>query len=64
MRIADIFRLRIRSLFSRTSVERELDEELQYHLEREIEESVAAGMSRAEARRAALRSISGLEQRK
>jgi predicted permease len=64
MRIADIVRLRIRSLFSRTCVERELDEELQYHLERETEEYVAAGMRPAEARRAALRSISGLEQRK
>ena len=64
MRLARIFRLRLRSLLRRTTVERELDEELQYHLERQIEEEVAAGMNRAEARSAALRSIAGLEQRK
>jgi predicted permease len=64
MRPITIFRLRLRSLFSRTTVERELDEELRYHLEREIDENVAAGMSHEGARRAALRSIEGLEQRK
>ncbi len=64
MRIADIVRLRVRSLISRAHVERELDEELQYHLDREIEEYAAAGMSPSEARRAALRSIYGLDQRK
>jgi predicted permease len=64
MRLASIVRLRLRSLFSRTVVERELDEELQYHLERQIDENVAAGMSPREARSAALRSIAGLTQRK
>jgi len=29
-------RLRLRSLFFKAEVERELDEELQYHLEREL----------------------------
>jgi macrolide transport system ATP-binding/permease protein len=64
MRLAKIIRLRFRSLFSRTAVEQELDEELQYHLEREIDENVAAGMNARDARAAALRSISGLTQRK
>ena len=64
MRLADIFRLRLRSLLSRTSVEHELDEELAYHLDRQIEEYIASGMSPASARLAALRSISGLEQHK
>ena len=64
MRLASIVRLRLRSLFSRATVEEELDEELRYHLERQIEEYAAGGMSRAEARNAALRSIEGLEQRK
>jgi predicted permease len=64
MRVADIFRLRLRSLFSRSNVEQELDEELSYHLERQIDEYIAAGLSPASARLAALRSISGLEQRK
>ena len=35
--------LRLRSLFRRGSVERELDEELQYHLERKVEEFLGAG---------------------
>jgi macrolide transport system ATP-binding/permease protein len=64
MRIADFVRIRLRSLLSRAAVEQELDEELQYHLEREIDANMAAGLSPAEARSAALRSISGLTQRK
>src|SRR5436309_1960366 len=64
MRLPSIFRLRLRSLFARKKVERELDEELLYHLERQIEEYVAAGMSVEDARHAALRAIGGVEQRK
>ena len=64
MRFIDILRLRVRSIFRRSAVEQELQEELRYHLEREIDENVATGMSRAEARLAALRSINGFEQRK
>ena len=64
MRWSSIFLLRLRSLFSRTTVEQELDEELRYHLERQVEENVAGGMSREDARRAALRSMEGFEQRK
>ena len=43
-------------------MDRDLDEELQYYLDRQIEEGVAAGMERREARQAALRSIAGLTQ--
>ena len=64
MRLIGMFRLKLRSLFRRTAVEQELDEELRYHLERQVQENAAAGMSREEARHAALRSIEGLEQRK
>src|SRR5881397_3228113 len=64
MRLPRIFRLRFRSLFARNKVERELDEELQYHLEREIEQYVAAGMSAEDARQAALRAIGPITQRK
>ena len=64
MRLANILRLRFRSLFSRSKVEEELDEELRYHLERQVDENVASGMSRDEARSSALRSIKDLEQRK
>jgi len=56
--------LRLRSLFRRGQVEAELDEELRYHLERQIEVNTAAGMSVEEARYAALRAMHGLDQRK
>src|SRR5882724_509685 len=53
--------LRLRSLFRRNTVEQELDEELRYHLERQIAEDVARGMSPAEAKYAALRALRGVE---
>ena len=45
MRWYTLVRNRLRTLASREQVEQELDEELQYHLEREIEAAVAAGMN-------------------
>jgi putative ABC transport system permease protein len=48
-----IFR-RIANLFSRSRIEREIEDELRSHIEMRIEENVAAGMSPQEARRAAL----------
>ena len=56
--------LKLRSLFRRDRVEQELNEELQYHLERKTEEFFAQGMTQDDARRAALRAIDGLELRK
>src|SRR5215831_5111954 len=56
--------LRLRSLFRRTQVEEELDEELRYHIERQIEEHLAKGMTPEEARYAALRAMGGVELRK
>jgi len=56
--------LRLRSLFRRSRVEDELDEELRYHLERQIENNAANGMSEEDARLAALRALGGLDQRK
>lgn len=56
--------LRLRSLFRRRRVERDLDDELQYHLERKIEEYVAQGMTPESARLSALRAMDGLTQRK
>ena len=64
MRMLTILRLRLRSLFSRTRAEEELDEELRYHLARQVEDDIARGMPVDEARRAAQRSIAGVEQRK
>lgn len=56
--------LRLRSLFRRSQVESELSEELQYHLDRQIETLTQQGMSPEEARVSALRGMSGLEQQK
>jgi macrolide transport system ATP-binding/permease protein len=64
VRLLSIFRLRLRSLFSRNKIEEGLDEELRYHLEQEIEEAVAGGMTERDARAEALRSIVDIEQRK
>lgn len=57
-------RLRLRSLVSGGRVDRELDEELQFHLERQIDANIAAGMTAEGARHAALRSFGGVELRK
>ena len=56
--------LRLRSIFHRSQVEREIQEELQYHLDMKIEENVAKGMNREEACRAALIAFGGLDQKK
>ena len=64
MRLPDMLRLRFRSLLRRRQLDSELDEELRYHIERQIEEDIARGTNPAEARRAALLSASGLTQRK
>ncbi len=57
-------RLRWRSLFRRAEVERDLDDELSFHLEMRMREEVARGHTAAEARRIASRAMEGLEQRK
>jgi predicted permease len=53
---------RIRALFRREEMEGELDEELRFHLEKEIEQNVARGMSPVEARRMALVEFGGVER--
>ncbi len=55
---------RLRALLSRGGLDRELDEELRYHLERETELNVRGGMTPEEARRAALRAFGGVTQSK
>src|SRR5260370_27821728 len=55
-------RLRFRSLFRKSRVELEMNEELGFHLGNLIEEKVARGMTPEEARSAALRELGGLEQ--
>jgi macrolide transport system ATP-binding/permease protein len=56
--------LRLRSILRGRRVERELAEELQFHLEHKIAEGIASGLSLKEARYAAMRAMDGLEQRK
>jgi predicted permease len=51
------FCLRLRALFRRNRVARELDDEIQFHLDQQIAENVASGMNRQEARYAALRAF-------
>ena len=62
MRLIDAFMLRIRSLFRGSRVERELDDELRFHVEEHVRELVARGLSPADARTAALRAFGGVEQ--
>ena len=45
-------------------MDRELDEELQFHIDQQTELNIRKGMTRGEARLAALRSFGGAEQRK
>jgi predicted permease len=63
-RLRHIVRLRLRSLFAGALADRELDEELQFHVDRQIEAHIARGVSPDEARRLALRAIGGVELRK
>ena len=60
MRMLDKLRLRLRSVFRRRTVERELAHELSFHLDQLTEENIATGMPPDEARMAALRSIGGI----
>ena len=64
MRWTRKLRLRVVSLVQTSQVERELDEELRYHLDRLIDEHMAAGLSPSEARYRALREMGGIDQRK
>jgi predicted permease len=56
--------LRFRSLFHRNAADRELDEEVLFHVEHQTAANMAAGMPPAEARRTALREFGGVESLK
>src|SRR6266545_338152 len=62
MRWAHALMSRLRLVFRRDRLERELDAELQFHLEQQIHENIAAGMSAADARAGAWRSMGGIAQ--
>jgi putative ABC transport system permease protein len=59
-----IFLSRFGALFRRQKFEGELDEEVRFHLEMEIQENLRRGMGPDEARYAAHRSFGGVEQAK
>ena len=62
MRELDKIRLRLRSLFRRCGVDRELEDEFRFHLDHLVEEEIAAGAAPEEARRSALRKMGGITQ--
>jgi putative ABC transport system permease protein len=62
VRVIEKVRLRLRTLFQRRRVEAELEAELRFHLDQQIEENVGTGMEPEEARRAALRAMGDLAQ--
>src|SRR5688572_21300137 len=53
---------RLRLLRDREAVEREMDDEMRFHIEMEIEDRVRAGEDPVEARRAAMRDFGGVER--
>jgi len=52
---------RLRALVRRRAVEKEMDEELRFHFERQVEKYVGSGMARAEAERRARMEFGGVE---
>src|SRR4051795_7853588 len=61
---ATVLAARLRGLFEHKRLERELDEEVRFHLEMQIEDNLKAGMNPAEARYAAMRNFGGPEHMK
>jgi predicted permease len=55
-------RFRLRALFRRKTIETELDDELRFHFEREVEKYKLSGMTQKEATRQARLSFGGQEQ--
>ncbi len=53
---------RLRTQFRKQELDKDLSEELAFHIQQETEESIAAGMSAEEARLAALRKFGGVDQ--
>src|SRR5215510_15678188 len=61
---ASVAAARLRRLFEHRRLERELDDEVRFHLEMQIEDNLKAGMNPGAARHAALRSFGGIEPMK
>ena len=58
----DVIRLRARSLFRHNASDQELDRELRAHVEAQVDELVARGVSPDEARRIAISTFGGMER--
>jgi predicted permease len=54
--------LRLRAFFKRSAIEHEIDDELRFHVDHQVEAYVKVGISRDEARRRAQLEFGGLEQ--
>lgn len=63
MKLSDLLR-RWRALTRKAEMDQELDEEMRFHLERDIDQNIRDGMTREDARYAALRSFGGVDQSK
>ncbi len=64
MNWARVFFIRLRMLFHKQQMARELNEELASHLEMHTADNVRSGMTPEEARRDALIKLGGVEQTK
>lgn len=56
--------LRLRSLFRGTRADQDLNDEMQYHMDRLVQQQMEKGLPEQSARLAALRAMDGLEQNK
>ena len=63
-RLWSIIRMRLRTLFDSRGADRDLDDELRFHLEQAAAQYESRGLSPEAASRAARLAIGGLEQRK
>ena len=63
MNLSNLLR-RWRALIHKEEMDQELDEEMRFHLDRQIEQNIENGMSHEEARLAALRSFNRVDQSK
>lgn len=56
------WRGRLRVLFRKAAVDREMDDEMRFHLEMEVQEGIRAGLTPAEARRRAVLAFGGMQR--
>ena len=60
MSLHSVFAARFRALFVQKRLERELNDEVRFHLEMQAEDNQRAGMDHAEASHAAMRRFGGV----